>query len=1167
MRWIKIFLAIFVALLLSSFSLKEPKSKVTKYTTKSGLPLKVINSITQDRDGFMWFAAEDGIARFDGRTFKVFNNNPENPFSLSHNYIYWIIADSEGTIWTSSRRGINHFDSRTERFIRYQHDPKNSNSLVGDDVSHISEGPAGNLWVSSWSAGFTYIDKQRKKFIQYSQRNLPGLSSQKVTCVYEDKEGLLWVGSLEGGLDVFKVKNGIVTEKVPALSNAPITLLQNVRTLSPGPNGNLWIGTTKGLVFFNRKQRRFMQPNMKGSAIDGIAIRSLLADSQYNLWIGAEDRGLYRATLKDMDENSLTDFSAERVNGEGDYSIYKHSVHCIYEDRDKNIWLATNGDGVQMINSVKEKFMRIEVKQAGEYDRLYLRFWGICSDENNNLWLGSDGDGIYKYNRDGDLLKHYRADGRNGSLTDNAILCSYRDRSNTLWFGTYSQGLFRYNKATDSFTHYKHDPADPSSLGINDVRVIFEDSRLNMWIGTNWGGLNLLNRATGKFTTYTPENSKIGSGDIRAIVEDKHGGLWIGCSRGGLNYLNRDKKTFQQLFNNHESKVDLSENMIYALCLDRDEKLWIGTEGAGLAIYDLKKQEVHQVSSEDGFDCSTVFAIQEDIAGNVWMSTNTGIVKWDRKESRFYAYDSSDGLQNGQFNSCSFMYDKVSGLMGFAGTEGVTLFYPDQVKPNVQPPAVVITGFQLFNKPVEINPSDKNATLKEAIGKTKEITLQYNQSIFTLEFAALSYTLPEKNMYAYKMENFDNDWNYVGTVRTATYTNLDPGEYIFKVKASNSDGVWNDQPASLVIRIIPPWWRTWWFRVFAIAVLVGTGVGYYKIRTRSIQEQNRRLGELVLEKTKQLQSANNELLAREEEIRAQNEDLSVQNDQLIQRQEEIKAQRDLLTEQNKKLESAWKTIEMQNKDILSRNMTLDQEVQERTKELVEYNQQLEQFAFIAAHNLRAPVARILGLGQVLDISQGNRDEEKTIINRLVYTTEELDRVVRDINTILDIRKNNTQVLTKVELTEELEIIKANLEYEIAETQAEIREDFSAANILYTAKPYLDSILLNLIHNAIKYRDPNRKPCIEVKSTAQDGYICLSVSDNGLGINLDMHRRNMFNLYKRFHSHVEGKGMGLYLVKTQVAALGGKIDVESEVNTGTTFKVYLRRGDANEQDVS
>jgi len=607
--------------------------------------------------------------------------------------------------------------------------------------------------------------------------------------------------------------------------------------------------------------------------------------------------------------------------------------------------------------------------------------------------------------------------------------------------------------------------------------------------------------------------------------------------------------------------------MIYALCLDRDEKLWIGTEGAGLAIYDLKKQEVHQVSSEDGFDCSTVFAIQEDIAGNVWMSTNTGIVKWDRKESRFYAYDSSDGLQNGQFNSCSFMYDKVSGLMGFAGTEGVTLFYPDQVKPNVQPPAVVITGFQLFNKPVEINPSDKNATLKEAIGKTKEITLQYNQSIFTLEFAALSYTLPEKNMYAYKMENFDDDWNYVGTVRTATYTNLDPGEYIFKVKASNSDGVWNDQPASLVIRIIPPWWRTWWFRVFAIAVLVGTGVGYYKIRTGSIQEQNRRLGELVLEKTKQLQSANNELLAREEEIRAQNEDLSVQNDQLIQRQEEIKAQRDLLTEQNKKLESAWKTIEMQNKDILSRNMTLDQEVQERTKELVEYNQQLEQFAFIAAHNLRAPVARILGLGQVLDISQGNRDEEKTIINRLVYTTEELDRVVRDINTILDIRKNNTQVLTKVELTEELEIIKANLEYEIAETQAEIREDFSAVNILYTAKPYLDSILLNLIHNAIKYRDPNRKPCIEVKSTAQDEYICLSVSDNGLGINLDMHRRNMFNLYKRFHSHVEGKGMGLYLVKTQVAALGGKIDVESEVNTGTTFKVYLRRGDANEQDVS
>ncbi|HEY8933775.1 MAG TPA: two-component regulator propeller domain-containing protein [Cyclobacteriaceae bacterium] len=1134
--------------------MKEPKSKITNYTTQNGLPLKVINAITQDKDGFMWFAAEDGVARFDGYTFRIFRNDPENPFSLSHNYIYWIFTDAEGVVWTSSRKGINRFDSNTEHFIHYQHNSKNNNSLVGDDVSHISQSANGNLWVSCWGSGITYVDKKKERFIQYSKRNLPGLSSQKVMCTYEDRDGMLWVGSLEGGLDVFKTKNGIITQKVEGFSNNAIASLQDVRCIVPDHYGNLWIGTKQGLVFFNKKQRMFQIPETHSDILKSNTIWSLLVDSQQNLWIGVLDKGLYKASLKDLSKTSSADIFAEPVKGEGEYSINSHTIHSIYEDRDKNIWLATNGDGAQMINSVKEKFMRIEVKQSDESNRKYLRFWGMCHDEKNNLWLGSDGNGIYKYDSQGNLLKNYYADGKKGSLTDNAILCAFRDHTNTLWFGTYSQGLFRYNEKTDTFTNYKHDPANPQSLGKNDVRVIFEDSRHNLWIGTNWGGLNLLNKKTGMFTSYTVLNSDISSSDIRAIIEDKRGGLWLGCSQGGVSYFDPEKKSFQKYFNNPNSKTDLSGNMVYALYIGRDERLWIGTEGAGLHIYDPVKKQLQQVSSKSGLDCSTVFAIQEDKNSNVWMSTNRGISKWDKKENKFYNYDGSDGLQNGQFNSCSFMYNKSLDLMSFAGTEGVTVFYPEQVKQNLRLSDVMIIGFQLFNKPVEINPSDKDAIIKQAINQTPEISLHYNQSVFTFEYAALNYTLPGKSKYAYMMEEFDKDWNYVNTSRTATYTNLDPGEYVFKVKASNNDGIWNEKPASIIIHIIPPWWQTWWFRLFAILTLMGSGIGYYKIRVQSIKQQNKKLEKSVLEKTAQLQQANDELLLREEEIKAQNEDLSLQNDQLIQRQEEIASQRDLLTDQNKKLETAWKTIEEHNR-------TLDQEVQERTKELVEYNQQLEQFAFIAAHNLRAPVARILGLGQVLDLPRTNPDEEKMIVNKLVRTTEELDNVVRDLNTILEIRKNNTHVLGRIDLTEELNIIKANLQHEIAETQTKISADFSAVNVIYTAKPYLDSILINLIHNAIKYRDTNRRPTIQLKTELHEEHICLSINDNGLGIDLELHQRNIFNLYKRFHSHVEGKGIGLYLVKTQVAALGGKIEVESKVNVGTTFKVYLRKGDA------
>jgi len=438
--------------------------------------------------------------------------------------------------------------------------------------------------------------------------------------------------------------------------------------------------------------------------------------------------------------------------------------------------------------------------------------------------------------------------------------------------------------------------------------------------------------------------------------------------------------------------------------------------------------------------------------------------------------------------------------------------------------------------------------------------LQYNESVFRLEFAALTYTLPEKNQYAYKMEGFDNDWNYTRSDRTATYTNLDPGTYTFRVKASNNDGVWNDEGTSLVIHVIPPWWKTWWFRTLVVLALVGIAWGYSRLRIQAINEQKKLLEFSVHEKTKQLQQANEELMLREEEIKAQNEDLSVQNEELFSRQEEIATQRDLLTEQNQRLEDAWKTIETQNREILLHNKTLDQEVKERTQKLVEYNQQLEQFAFITAHNLRAPVARILGLGQILDMSKDNLDEERLIVSKLVATTVELDKVVKDVSTILEIRKSNTPVLKRIDLTEALNIIKANLESEIAETNTEIKEDFSKANVIYTAKPYLDSILINLIHNAIKYRDLTRKPAIHIKNQLEDGYVCLLISDNGLGIDLAMHQNNIFNLYKRFHSHVEGKGMGLYLVKTQVIALGGRIEVESEVNVGTTFKVFLRHVD-------
>ena len=343
----------------------------------------------------------------------------------------------------------------------------------------------------------------------------------------------------------------------------------------------------------------------------------------------------------------------------------------------------------------------------------------------------------------------------------------------------------------------------------------------------------------------------------------------------------------------------------------------------------------------------------------------------------------------------------------------------------------------------------------------------------------------------------------------------------------------------------------------------GLPIPQYYLWQNRIEERNFNLEKLIDKRTQELQNTNRELANREQEIRKQNlelikqrEALASQNDELVQGQEEVSAQRDLLSEQNTKLEEARSLIELKNKETLEHNQTLEIEVEKRTHELLAHNSQLEQFAFISAHNLRAPVARILGLSQIMKLPNTTPDDEKIILDKLFFTTHELDRVVRDLSTILDIRKNNSSVISSINLKEEIQLVKGNLQKEIEDTGAEIVEDFSSLPEFQSVKPYIDSILMNLISNGIKYRIPDQKPIIHISSSIDHENIYLTVRDNGLGIDLTKHGDKLFKLYSRFHSHVEGKGMGLYLVKTQVDALGGTLDVASVVNKGISFTINL-----------
>jgi len=440
---------------------------------------------------------------------------------------------------------------------------------------------------------------------------------------------------------------------------------------------------------------------------------------------------------------------------------------------------------------------------------------------------------------------------------------------------------------------------------------------------------------------------------------------------------------------------------------------------------------------------------------------------------------------------------------------------------------LLITALEIFNKPVPIT-QDKESVLSESIIVSKEINLSYKDIEFTIHFASLNYTNPDRKKYSFMLDGFDNHWNDLSDAHSATYTNLDPGGYTFKVKGLNSAGILSDKTLALRINIKPPFWKTWWFKALVFLAAASLILLIMYLRVRRMRNLNRALAEAVEKKTSEVNAQNKVLNQQREELAAQNEELK-------QSQEEISAHRDIIAKQNQNLEA---------------------EVAKRTQELLDYNQQLEQFAFISAHNLRSPVARILGLGQLLDLTKGKENERNEIYPRLVQTTRELDGVVRDLNTILELKKNS-EAYTNVDLRTEIEIIKENLEHEISITRTEITTDFTQVSILRAVKPYLDSILYNLITNAIKYRHLDRSPIISIKTEKLENEVCLVVSDNGLGIDTEQYQDKLFSLYSRFHFHVEGKGMGLYLVKAHLVAMGGRIEIESEVEKGSTFRAYFR----------
>ncbi len=820
-------------------------------TMEEGISQSTVLAVTQDQEGYLWLGTQEGLNRYDGYGFTVYKYDPFDNGSLSDNWITCLLTDREGNLWIgTSAGGLNYYDRSSNSFTKYRYDKDDPSSITDDRILSLYQDQSGSLWVGTMGGGLNRFDHSNKQFERYSftQNNTKMDNIYDVTSIGEDSEGNLLWGTSGAGLYLLNWRSSKLLNYrniagiTSSLSNDYVSCVYLCQ------HGNFWVGTLGGgLNSFDSKTRtftRFQNVPAQLYSLSNNYIYSIAEDTEGHLWIGT-DEGLNQFQSK---QKRFYNFKNDPADP---YSLSNSMVRTIYEDMGGIIWIGTYSGALNKFDRKKAVFKNYyqnPVKVNTLSDR---NVWSICEDNMGYLWIGTN-NGLNRLDRNTEEFVHFFHDPANQrSLSHNLVRTIYQDRKGGLWIGTEGGGLNRYDDKKKQFKRYVHDPHDSSTLSDNGLRHLFEDNAGNLWVATI-NGLNKYDRKRDRFKRYhhnpNDPNSLAGN-HVRYIYQDRRGAIWVATFNGLSLYLKKQDK-FISFRNNPANSSSLSNDRVLCLYEDRQGNFWVGTYGGGLDRLDRDEFIFTHFSKQNGLPNNSVYGILEDQQGNLWMSTNQGISSFNPRTAKFRNFDSNDGLQSNEFNGNAF-YQNHKGEMFFGGIKGVTVFVPENVKSNLNIPPIVITSFRKYDQ--EIYPYRYVIT-------SGPIELKYQDKFFSFEFAALDFTNPSKNQYFYKLEGFDKDWIYCGYRRFANYTNLSGGKYIFRVKGSNNDGLWNEQGVSLNLIIHPPFWQTWWFKFL---IVISTLLLIYLIvmlRMRSVNSQKKKLELEVAQRTRELNQSNYELL-------------------------------------------------------------------------------------------------------------------------------------------------------------------------------------------------------------------------------------------------------------------------------------------------------------------
>lgn len=786
-----------------------------------GLSQSSVFAIAQDHEGFLWFGTQDGLDRYDGYTFRVFRNDPSDSTSVSYNYIYRLMVSRDGSVWVGTLGGgVSVYNQITGRFTQYLHKPGDPNSLSNNRIHALYQDRSGTIWVGT-RYGLDRFDSSNGTFRRYIFHGTDTDTSREdfVSAVFEDRENRLWVGTINGA-DILNEKTGSVTELPPRG--------QVINKIIQTRGGKiLFVGTgiweydpaAGALVPWKKKLTDQIEPNIGSDAA--------LLNSNGTMWVGSYD-GL---GLIGIDSDTLAAF---RHNPEDPTSLSENTVLSLCKDKSGILWVGTY-EGINKYVPTKKKFNYWTSNPRNPNSLSNIRVRSFAEDSHGMIWIATQG-GLDRFDPADQKFKWYF--GRTGvspvgpELIFWSVLVNRLDRNVSVWGGTNGQGIyvltFKPGHKEPDVRHIALTMPVYKTTFSDVVNSLYQDREGNIWAGVYQGVIELIRSGNHYVQNRFPFPQA-----VNVIFQDSSGEMWIGGYSLRLHKYDKASGSFVRVFRDSAFANTIAGKSVLSMAEGKDGVLWVGTYGGLLKLTPAGKL-IAYITVKDGLPNNVIYAILIDRHGNLWLSTDKGICRYSPGTGKTKDYTQYDGLQSNEFNQGSAMVSR-RGEFYFGGINGFNSFYPDSIHDNPNIPSVVFTGLKIFNKSVE--PGPPGSPLTQTIWTAPSTRLNFSEAVLTFDFAALEYTEPQRNMYAYKLIGFDKHWVDIGNRREVTYTNLDPGKYILRVRASNNDGVWNNQGASLNVYISPPLWMTWWFRSLFILLFLSIGPIIYYRRVTTLKKE------------------------------------------------------------------------------------------------------------------------------------------------------------------------------------------------------------------------------------------------------------------------------------------------------------------------------------------